>query len=139
MVNNSFFARSVTPVVERNMKLRRKDGDPNPEDEKKVLEQLGKEAEQWVEQAALLMTELLVVNEEEEEEKEVKKDDENELPQMMLVMGKDLNLHPKSLKEIIDEVLFIMNICMYIHSSSTNVYTDASTSHTHLIRARSVH
>ena len=46
--------------MERETDRRRKEGDPNSEEERRKLDQFGKEAGQWVEQAALLLREVVV-------------------------------------------------------------------------------
>ena len=60
--------RCVTRVVERQVEVCRAEGRPNSEEEKRLLEQLGKEADQWVKQALLLLMEVEGDKKKEEEE-----------------------------------------------------------------------
>lgn len=117
--------------------MEREVGRPNSDEEKRQLQQLGKEADQWVDQALLLLVEVKADDmKKREEEKEgsqrqpspAKVDvslhpsclhltylpqtpasvteelGEGGLPLEMFVMGEDLNIHPKLLQQIIDEV-----------------------------------
>lgn len=62
--------RCVARVVERQVDVCRAEGRPNSEEEKRLLEQLGKEADQWVKQALLLLMEVKGDEKKEEGEKD---------------------------------------------------------------------
>ena len=57
-------------MVERQVDVCRAEGRPNSEEEKRLLEQLGKEADQWVKQALLLLMEVVEGDKKKEEEEE---------------------------------------------------------------------
>lgn len=57
-------------MVERQVDVWRAEGRPNSEEEKRLLEQLGKEADQWVKQALLLLVKVEGDRQKEEEEKD---------------------------------------------------------------------
>lgn len=65
--------RCVTRVVERQVDVWRAEGRPNSEEEKRLLEQLGKEADQWVKQALLLLVKVEGDKQKEEEKDESQK------------------------------------------------------------------
>ena len=110
-------------AVEREVERRRSEGDPQSDQEKDLLEKLGKEAGQWVEQAMILMSEVMENRPGEPDNDgspkvsdsvscdnhvtlmwcQVTSKEEDELPREVFVMGRDLNLHSRSLVEVVSK------------------------------------
>ena len=126
--------RSCTDVVREIVDRRKQEGYPHPDEEQLELKRMGEEAEEWIKLGGLLLDDLATVSQQDKKEEiqpkpasmVEKKDGEGEgkkstegseqgeatgeelpknLPDEMSVIGVDDNIHSKSLKQAIEEVL----------------------------------